>query len=352
MTNKVVFSELDQYIRPYGDYVKFHNRDSELTNKFLTDKNKVIICSQIGDLYDFDNLIPFLQSAKDNNNFYIFLTASDPPDNLDHFKDNLKFFFIPSFYSWYCQSMPTMPIEKNIVKHFLSTNRRTDFARLSLFFYFIRNNLLEKSHFSYLGIEFNQTFKGCVRKGADFYLNQFDCIGQEKIDLETVKNMIPYEIDQNIPRIWGDWSLKLYPYYNTSFLSIVAETYGADNVKPFFTEKIWKPIAMKQPFILMNSKHSLKFLQDLGFKTFSPIIDESYDELDNPHRWDHIFREIKRFSNFSIDTLIEKQQQLQNVLDHNYNHYYSTLPKIYEKEINNIGKEIDIIIKNHIQLLQ
>ena len=349
MTREVIFTELNQYLEPYPGYIKFHNTDSTLTNGFLTDKNKVIICSQIGDLYDFDNLIPFLQSAKENNNFYIFLTASDPPNNLDHFKNHVKFFFIPSFYSWYTKFLKKESIVKNIEKHFLSTNFRNDFARLCLLFYFVRNNLLDKSHFSYIGEERDVTFNQCVEMGADFYLNEFDCSDSKKINITDIKKSIPYILDNDPAQ--DDWSLSLSKYYNESFLSIVVETYCGNN-PPFFTEKIWKPIAMKQPFILMNSKHSLKFLQDLGFKTFSPIIDESYDELDNPHRWDHIFREIKRFSNFSIDTLIEKQQQLQNVLDHNYNHYYSTLPKIYEKEINNIGKEIDIIIKNHIQLLQ
>lgn len=109
---------------------------------------------------------------------------------------------------------------------------------------------------------------------------------------------------------------------------------------------------MKQPFILMNSKYSLKALRDLGFKTFDGVIDETYDTLDNPDRFETIFREIKRISNFSIDELKEKYNQLEHILEHNYNHFYNVLPKIYETEIEKIGKDVDILIQNKLQLLQ
>ena len=353
MLKKIVFRELHKYLQPYSDHVKFHNTDSKLQDNFLKNKNKIIICSQIGDWYQFDRLIPFLKSAKNNNNFYIFLTASEPPNNLNQYSDVIKFFYIPSFYSWYTKFLEPKPTTKNIKKHFLSTNNRQEFSRLSLFLYFIRNNLLEQSYFSYRGTDHNNsnsTFETWLKQGVEFYLNEFDCSDQEKIDINKVRQMIPYEIDTNVCAK-GDWSLDLYDYYNKSFLSIVGETYCGDN-SPFFTEKIWKPIAMKQPFILMNSKHSLKFLQDLGFRTFSPIIDETYDTLDLPHRFETIFREIKRISKFTIPQLIKMHQQLEEVLEHNYNHFYYVLPKIYNREIEKVGKEIDIIIKNHIQLLQ
>ena len=36
-----------------------------------------------------------------------------------------------------------------------------------------------------------------------------------------------------------------------------------------------------KPFIVLGSKHFLKNLRSIGFKTFHPVIDESYDLLDN-----------------------------------------------------------------------
>lgn len=349
-----VFQELWDYLTPYKNHVHFHDRDAPLLlETFLGHKNKIFVCSQIGDLFPFNQLIPFLDRAKDDNNFYIFLTASEPPEFADQYKQQIKFFFIPSFYSWYTKFLVQTPNDKNIEKHFLSTNYRNDFARLSLFFYFIRNNLLDKSFFSYVGEirpeMSNCTIESFVKQGADFYLNEFDIQTNDKIiNVEEVTKLIPYVLDKNpIPY---DWSLNLYEFYNKSFLSIVVESYCGAN-SPFFTEKIWKPIAMKQPFILMNSKFSLKFLQELGFKTFDGIIDETYDTLDNPERWEAIFRETKRISNFSIKELKEKHKQLQNVLDHNYNHFYNVLPNIYQTEIAKAGQEIDILIQNKLQSL-
>lgn len=350
MKPRLVFPELQKFIKPYNSFVKFSGLDRILDSRYLTDKNKTIICYDIGDLYNFKNLIPFLESAEQNKVFYVFLTASEPPLFLNQYQNYIKFYFIPSFYHWWAQYMPKTDTEKNIKKHFLSTNNRQDFARLSLFFYFIKNNLLEKSYFSYIGEERPVTFDQCIDSKADFYLNEFDCQDTKKIKLSSVKNLIPYYLD-NDPIKGVDWSLALKKYYNESFLSIVVETYCGDN-PPFFTEKIWKPIAMKQPFILINSKHSLKFLRDLGFKTFNGIIDETYDTLDNPDRFETTLREIKRISNFSIPELNRMHQELENVLEHNYNHFYDVLPKIYNVEIEKIGKDIDKDIQKHIQYIQ
>ena len=347
MKPALVFPELKKFIEPYNSFVRFSGIDIQLEDRYLTGKNKVIICHTIGDLYNFDKLIPFLESAKKNKLFYIFLTISEPPEFVKQYKEQIKFFYIPSFYHWWGQFMAKTDTQKNIKKHFLSTNNRHDYTRLSLFFYFIRNNLLDKSYFSYIGKEIDTTFNDLVNQGAGFYLNEFDCKNTEQIDFDSVKNLIPLYLPNDSIKD-SDWSLSLKKYYNESFLSIVVETYCGDN-PPFFTEKTWKPIAMKQPFILMNSKHSLKFLQDLGFKTFESVIDETYDNLDNPDRWEFIFREIKRISTLSIEELKNKHKQLEDILKHNYNHFYYVLPKIYNNEIEKIGKDIIKLIEKHKQ---
>ena len=45
--------------------------------------------------------------------------------------------------------------------------------------------------------------------------------------------------------------------------------------------KTAKPILARRLFILLGNRHSLARLQDLGFKTFSGIIDESYDSIES-----------------------------------------------------------------------
>jgi hypothetical protein len=99
-----------------------------------------------------------------------------------------------------------------------------------------------------------------------------------------------------------------------SWISVIAETLH-DNRIFFPTEKTGKALISGKPFIVLSGKHFLKNLRSIGFKTFSPIIDESYDEIDNLEE-----RTKQAFNSFM---LLQKEnsnsirQKLQSVLDHN-----------------------------------
>ena len=62
--------------------------------------------------------------------------------------------------------------------------------------------------------------------------------------------------------------------YNQTAYSLVAETNFANHYV-FHTEKIVKPILARRLFLVYSGQHYLKNLKNLGFKTFSEIIDES-----------------------------------------------------------------------------
>ena len=94
---------------------------------------------------------------------------------------------------------------------------------------------------------------------------------------------------------------------NQSAIQIVAETIFDERIH--LTEKTLRPLACGQPFILVAGPNSLQYLKSYGFKTFSPWIDESYDnELDPDKRLNMVVREMKRIENLSDmeqKTLIE-----------------------------------------------
>jgi hypothetical protein len=71
--------------------------------------------------------------------------------------------------------------------------------------------------------------------------------------------------------------------YNQTAYSIVAETNYSNNYS-FYTEKIVKPILAERLFVVFSGQYYLKNLQQLGFKTFEGIIDESYDSIADSHR--------------------------------------------------------------------
>jgi len=62
--------------------------------------------------------------------------------------------------------------------------------------------------------------------------------------------------------------------YADTYLNIVTETNGWNEIDAFWSEKIWRPILNLQPFIFIGPYKSLDKLHSLGFKTFHPFIDE------------------------------------------------------------------------------
>jgi hypothetical protein len=59
-----------------------------------------------------------------------------------------------------------------------------------------------------------------------------------------------------------------------------------------------------QPFILVDAPGYLKYIKELGFKTFDGFIDESYDnEYDDAKRFELICKEIKRLSEIPLDEI-------------------------------------------------
>ena len=78
-------------------------------------------------------------------------------------------------------------------------------------------------------------------------------------------------------------------------LNIVMEAYDDNEMidYPFVTEKTYRNIKYKKPFIIMGQHHILASLHKQGYKTFHPLIDESYDTIkDTKLRSLAVLREI------------------------------------------------------------
>jgi hypothetical protein len=111
---------------------------------------------------------------------------------------------------------------------------------------------------------------------------------------------------------------KLYPNF---FVEIVCETFLAGN--SFYpTEKTWRPLICKTPFLMLGSRNFLSNLRKLGFKTFSRWWDESYDEdadLDSGRvAIKNIQNTLARLSILSTAELEGMYIDMQSTLEHNY----------------------------------
>jgi hypothetical protein len=123
-------------------------------------------------------------------------------------------------------------------------------------------------------------------------------------------------------------------HYQNTFVSLINETL-TDTV--FFSEKIYKPILMGHPFILVGGKGSLKKLRDLGFKTFDKWWDESYDECDCfIDRCAKIIEILSSLNNKNTKQLQLMRSFMRPILKHNqdlYNDMIKTTPFGIDREI-------------------
>lgn len=124
------------------------------------------------------------------------------------------------------------------------------------------------------------------------------------------------------------------PYYSYAALwNIVTETIYYDE-KLHLTEKIFKPIVTKRPFILVGAPENLAYLRSYGFKTFDRWIDESYDlEHDPDRRMSMIADEISKLCHLPWNELMAMYQDMHEVLEYNHQHFFGDFKNIIVEEL-------------------
>lgn len=110
-------------------------------------------------------------------------------------------------------------------------------------------------------------------------------------------------------------------FYENSYFSVVSETnffqpYGEG---VFVSEKIFRPIQKKHPFIVLARPKTLEAMKSIGYRTFGNIIDESYDsEFDDYKRMTKIIDEINRLCNLSGSDLTNFLAYARETTNYNY----------------------------------
>lgn len=197
--------------------------------------------------------------------------------------------------------------------HFLFPSRRSRSHRIAMLHKIASDGLLDKGDWSFLD-----------NMGADHAMYESTQIFE--INREAVTKLheqIPHKL-QNEPEShflnvsgWGD---KHSEPNKNSYFYIASETYVHGEYKSL-TEKVFKPIINFQPFVFIAFHGALEELRKLGFKTFSPFIDESYDtEPDYAKRMQMIFAEIKKVCEMSKEDIHNWYWSMEETLIHNHRH--------------------------------
>lgn len=111
-------------------------------------------------------------------------------------------------------------------------------------------------------------------------------------------------------------------YYTNTYFSVVSETNFFKVIAEglFVSEKIFRPILKKHPFLLVSRPNTLSMLKRIGYKTFHPLINEDYDnEEDDCKRMIMIVNEIDRLCHLSDDELRVFLAEAKKITEYNYN---------------------------------
>ena len=191
----------------------------------------------------------------------------------------------------------------SFTKSFLNLNRRWRLHRPALVALLFANNLLDKGHVSLAPVEGN-TWDSIWYDLTVYHNLEINNILQVYGD--EIRSLPPMYLDTtDLITNQAEYSTKTRYLYNDSYFSVVSETnYYAHAPGRFLSEKVFKPIHMLHPFIMVSRPHSMKLLTELGYKTFEPYINESYDSIeDDSARLLAIVQEIKRLSYLSPEEL-------------------------------------------------
>lgn len=213
---------------------------------------------------------------------------------------------------------------KNYTKKFISFNRRWRLHRPALVALLELNGLIDKGYVSLAKADdgkdwdvFYDEMTWTLRHDSNF-VNIFT---QNK---DIIKNIPEMKLDQSDMTINHAHAFtdSTDMYYENTYFSVVSETnfFKETGEGLFVSEKIFRPILKKHPFILLSRPHTLNMMQNIGYKTFGSIINEDYDkEEDDCKRMLMIVDEIKRLCNLSDDELQKFLIEAKQITEYNYN---------------------------------
>ncbi len=202
-------------------------------------------------------------------------------------------------------------------------NRRPHIHRLLMTIVFKRAGIIPKMSISFpkdfnepeqwLPPNYDKTkrqwsvLKGHMAGHADHLENDFH---------DLYNNILPLIVDRDDFGTNHAHNLNIRMYCKHP-VNVITETLAFDS-SVFFSEKIWKPMLVKQIFLLWSSPFYLKWLRSLGFRTFEPFVNEDYDLIvDDLDRAEAIAKECKRIINLAEYDFLTLVKNCQPIVEHN-----------------------------------
>lgn len=213
-------------------------------------------------------------------------------------------------------------------KRFVCLNNTWKPHRLLLALEIKHRDLMKDFYYAFLKVAPGyQTDKDPYRNLVENINKSFDCIvypEEQKLllngSLDKFYLDLPLSLDQGHQEKMSYVSEDIEKFHRDSLISLVTETYFIED-EIHITEKTFRAINLKHPFILVASYLTLEHLKQQGFRTFNDFWDESYDQISNPYqRLQRILTIVEEICSWSLKDIEEFKNKSKEILEHNFNH--------------------------------
>ena len=206
--------------------------------------------------------------------------------------------------------------------HLLCMNRRLSEVRAIVFYYIASDSfLLEKAKIS-LGNPYQ-----LERQDLNEMIYEVEELSFKDQIIDFIKDFDlekGYILDAEDLNSFNHAQTINFSLHNSTWVSVVLESYQLLDTEIFFSEKTFRPIYVLQPFVILGNPGSLKKLKEMGYKTFSNWWDESYDEnVPLGIRLERLKNTIYQIAAYGKEGFQELHFEMENVLLHNFNNLMS-----------------------------
>lgn len=266
----------------------------------------------------------------------------DPADRIkflaDHMgKETIKFDWFSSqevsvrdYFRGLDNSIEIPPIleQKEYTKKYLNLNRRWRVHRPAVLALLYERGLIDQGHNSFGKDDIGSSWDSTWFSVQNYFGTSMEI--QNRLTAGAmVKKLLPLYLDtDDLVTNRAHLEASIFPFYSDTYFSIINETtYVTTNPNDgrFLTEKTFKAIGIGHPFLLVAPPRSLNLLKSLGYKTFSPLINEHYDLIkDDTQRLLAIINEAERLCKLQGDELTYFLDEARKICEFNRDRLFNS----------------------------
>lgn len=230
------------------------------------------------------------------------------------------------------QAPHTLDPNRTYHKKFLNFNRRWRLHRPTFVAMLKHRGLLDQGYVSLApsddNIAWDQAWKSVITMNHDFpWIVSAAYEIQEELQAMGPLYLDTHDLVTN--RAMLEPGSRVNYLYEETYFSLISETnfytvHSGYEKSKFLSEKAFKPIVYRHPFILISTPGVLSCMKQIGYQSFDGLIDESYDQISNDgDRMDAILKETQRLCDLKGDDLKKFLGGCKEVCDYNFRTLYN-----------------------------